>query len=266
MRGWGAGVMGSGGTLLLWSLSRNQSLWTTQLNNYGGLRHIWSWELWPRLQTWGALWGEALPLTAVSLLLILYLLYKKRDQRDGLLALYISGYFLFHWLLAIPIWDRYLLLVLPLVLILLARATRVASSKLQVASKGRLISPAPLLLISLFFLWPAITAREGNPDADHGAAMVAEALADTPDGTVLYDHWYSWQWRYHLFETAVYTAWFPNPAALADELTVFGRDGNAHYLVLPDDETALPVLRAVREAGFGLERVAGEGMVLYRLE
>ncbi len=121
-------------------------------------------------------------------------------------------------------------------------------------------------IVLLLFLWSAVVVREGDPEADQGAGEIAIALADAPDGTVLYDHWYSWQWRYHLFDTAVYTAWFPNPAALADELTVFGRDGNAHYLVLPDDETALPVLRAVREAGFRLERVTGEEMILYRLE
>jgi len=280
---WGAGVMGSGGALFLWNLTRGQnSLWTTQIDNYGGLRHVWSWELWPRLQAWGALWVESmgktavsLPITAVSLLLIFYLLYKKRDQRDGLLALYISGYFLFHWLLAIPIWDRYLLLVLPLVLILLARGIAIASSEWRVAGKRRSISPAPLLislsLILLLFLWPAQAARHGNPEADNGAGKIATALADAPDGTVLYDHWYSWQWRYHLFETAVYTAWFPNPAALADELAVFGNDGNPHYLVLPNDETALPVLRAVREAGFGLKQVTitnekNSRIILYHIE
>jgi hypothetical protein len=139
----------------------------------------------------------------------------------------------------------------------------VVSGKWQV---GKWLIVTPVLLL---FLWSAVDASGGNPDADTGAHEIAIALADAPDGTVLYDHWYSWQWRYHLFDTAVYTAWFPNPAALADELTVFGRDGNVHYLVLPDDATALPVLRAVHEAGFGLELVAGGEngrMVLYRVE
>lgn len=261
---WLLGVLSIITAVFIWNIARGQnSLWTTQINNYGGVRHIWSWELWPRLLAWAALWREAMPLTAVFLLLILYLLYKKRDPRDGLLALYIGGYVVFHWLFAIPIWDRYLLLVMPFVLILAARGIGVASSK-WASGKWMLVTPVLLL-----FLWSAVDARGGNPDADNGASAIAITLADAPDGAVLYDHWYSWQWRYHLFDTAVYTAWFPNPAALAEELTVFGRDGNAHYLVLPADETALPVLRAVHEAGFGLEQMAGGEngrMILYLVE
>ncbi len=259
---WIGGLLPVGTAVLLWNFARGtNSLWTTQINNYGGIRHSWSWELWPRLSAWGALWSEAVPLTAVFLALTLYLLYKKRDPHDGLFALYSSSYFALHWLLAIPIWDRYLLLILPLMLILLARGIRAIS--------GHWILLIPIVL--LLFLQPAITAQKGQPEADHGANEIALFLADAPDGTVLYDHWYSWQWRYHLFDTAVYTAWFPHPAALADELAVFGRDGNPHYLALPDDNRALPILRAVHEAGFELETVV-EGdekngrMTLYRIK
>jgi hypothetical protein len=73
-----------------------------------------------------------------------------------------------------------------------------------------------------------------------------------PYGTVLYDHWYSWHWRYQLFDKGVYVSWFPHPTALVDELMAFGRDGNRHLLALPDDLAAEPVKRAVTEAGFEL--------------
>ncbi|MFZ0548700.1 MAG: hypothetical protein WAM60_24835, partial [Candidatus Promineifilaceae bacterium] len=42
------------------------------------------------------------------------------------------------------------------------------------------------------------------------------------------------------------------PAALVEELQVFGRDGSTHLLALPNDPTADPVKRAVAEAGFSL--------------
>jgi hypothetical protein len=56
-----------------------------------------------------------------------------------------------------------------------------------------------------------------------------------------------------LFDKGVYVSWFPYPAALVDELEVFGRDGNAHFIALPNTSAAAPVKRAVSEAGFALE-------------
>jgi hypothetical protein len=108
----------------------------------------------------------------------------------------------------------------------------------------------------------------GQVNADQGAAVVAEWLADAPYGTVLYDHWYSWQWRYHLFDRRVFVHWFPYPEALVEDLTAFGRDGSPRYLVLPDADVALPVYRAVQSGGFRLEPVplpAESGMILYRI-
>jgi len=72
---------------------------------------------------------------------------------------------------------------------------------------------------------------------------------------VLYDHWDSWQWRYHLFDKRVYASWFPSLDALAEELAVFGGDGNPHYLTLPDTAVAQPVKRVVAQAGFRLQFV-----------
>ena len=98
----------------------------------------------------------------------------------------------------------------------------------------------------------------------------AEYLADEPYGTVLYDHWYSWQWRYHLFDKGVYVSWFPYPTALAEDLTAFGDNEGTRYIVLPDTAAALPVQRALRNADFTLiEQLRTDyqpGMILYRVE
>jgi hypothetical protein len=71
-----------------------------------------------------------------------------------------------------------------------------------------------------------------------------------------------------LFDKQIYTSWQPHPAALIEELTVFGADGNRHYLVLPDSAAARPFLRAVDAAGFALQPVnlaAPAGMRLYEI-
>ncbi len=271
-RRWAVGLLLPLGSLAAWEWARTGrlQLWSTQINNFGGLRLSWSWELWPRAQAWAALWGEAMGgIWLVGLMAVVLVLGSRglggpstiTNQRRGVsqvpalyFLLFILGYVLLHWILAIPIWDRYLLPLLPIIALVVGRWLTFR------------FHPSAFILLLLFLpgAWGARHGRfpiGGYPQADQGAAIVAEALDDAPYGTVLYDHWYSWQWRYHLFDSRVYVSWFPSPAALAEELTAFGADGNPHYLALPDTavgqqrDVALPVKRAVTGAGFYLHPV-----------
>ncbi len=266
--------------IVVWDLIRSDSpsIFNAQISSYGGLRFIWSWELWPRLRSWAEQWRFLLgtPFLAISVLVLtvpflgwVTYLDDEFTAIDQLLTIFVLGYFIFHWLAAVPIWDRYLLLVAPYFSILAARMVwRVYSyvkSLLPVkTSRNRSVNSLVLLLglLVLVIQGPDIVASYdgelpvgGRPDADGGISEVADFIKDEPPGTVLYDHWYSWQWRYHLFESNVYVSWFPNPEALADDLLVFGQDGNARYLALPKTDDAIPVVRAVLSAGFNLEPV-----------
>jgi len=250
--------------LLLWELARSGSpaLFAAQMQNYGGLRPIWSWELPPRLAAWTALGSTLL---AAPILLVGLVGLLRRSGRlahlDALFLLWAAGYALLHWLLAISVWDRYLLPLLPLLALLLARG---------LAEGGRWITAvlpqlrrcawtlAALALLLGLQLPGALAARAGGypvggrAGADGGAWQIAAYLHDAPYGTVLYDHWASWQWRYHFFDRGVYVSWFPHPAALVDDLRVFAGQGGARYLVLPDAPAAQPVIRALHGAGFEL--------------
>ena len=84
--------------------------------------------------------------------------------------------------------------------------------------------------------------------------QVAGYLADSPYGTVLYDHWLSWELRYYLFDSRVYVSWFPDAAALVSDLQSFGADP-PRYLVVPAWEDASPILQDARAAGFGMQPV-----------
>jgi hypothetical protein len=186
-----------------------------------------------------------------------------------LLLLFIAGYLLLHWLLAIPVWDRYLLPLLPLVAVVVGYQLSIVRMPSQMSwlfrefqfpkqVYHRPVVVGVLLILLLVGAWRARNGRYpigGQREADQGAAAVAEALAEAPYGTVLYDYWYSWQWRYHLFDKRVYASWQPHPAALAEELAVFGADGSRHYLVLPDLAMARPFIRAIESAGFVLQPV-----------
>jgi 4-amino-4-deoxy-L-arabinose transferase-like glycosyltransferase len=280
-RQWGrlvAGVLVVGTAVLLWEVARTGgfTLWNAQAQNYGGVRLIWAWELGPRLMAWGelgqtAVSGALFILLGLAWLVVLWHGWRTNDAHgrlDLLLTLFVAGYGLLHWLTAVPVWDRYLLLLLPLAALLLGRGLMLLTASRLPMPDDRLL----LLLLVGVLLLPAWGARNGryplgsSPTADGGAAEIAAHLADAPYGTVLYDHWYSWQWRYHLFDKRVYVSWFPDGAALADELAVFGRDGQPRYLVLPQTAVAQPIVRAVTEAGFTLQPVANaDTITLYQL-
>ena len=275
---------------LAWDYSRtgSLSLWQAQMASYGGVRLAWSWELWPRLLAWGELgwfvlgWGW--------LLVIRYWLFSiphsaSRIPQSPFLPLFLLTYLLLHWLLAIPVWDRYLLPIVPLAAVWVAggvageQGSRGAGGKERKSGRelgffttyySLLTTHFLLLTFYLLLLSSAYPARlgrwpiGGQPTADGGAAQLAQELVNAPYGTVLYDHWYSWHWRYHFIDTGVYVSWFPHPAGLVEDVAVFGTDGR--YLILPVDGRATPVLRTLHEAHIATHPIAAAGeMVLYQL-
>lgn len=283
---WLVGVVLPIVTSLLWVAVRDGPvLWAVQQQNYGALRPAWSWELWPRLEEWAQLWGIMFgsPVLGFAILLalpvFLALLIYDRDwpaAYDQLLLLFIIGYVELHWFLAIPIWDRYLLPLAPLAACLLGQfGTRVIAfigPALGAESRVRLLRIAALLVLLVLLVPPALGARQGTfpvggqPDADSGAELVAGVLYDAPYGTVLYDHWYSWQWRYYLLDRGVHVNWFSHPVALAEDLEVFGKEGS-RFVALPANEMALPVKDAVAGVGYELVPVEAAGdIVLYHIK
>ncbi len=302
--------------LVVWEVGRNGRflLWQQQLDNFGGLRLIWSWELWPRLLAWGKLGKTAVGGTFIGLILVFYLIWTlwhtirganreiprkdaktQRNTRylcafatwrdllnmphplDTVLALYLISYLAFHWLLAIPVWDRYWLPLLPLLAVLLGRGLKNLPQRTQRSQrKEKSLRPLRFNFFFLLLMLPtAVQAQNGRfpiggyPEADDGAAIVGQYLATQPYGTVLYDHWYSWQWRYHLFNQRVYVSWFPHPAALVEDLQVFGDGDGERVLVLPPGDSGQPVRRAVESAGFWLRPVPlpmPTRMTLYEVE
>jgi 4-amino-4-deoxy-L-arabinose transferase-like glycosyltransferase len=279
-----AGLAAIMAALVIWAAARPAAggLVSLQWANVGGLRLARSWELLPRLAQTAQLWRIALgwPLTGLSLLAVAGFLLVGRPRRrlilpDALLALFILGYLLLHWLWAMPVWDRYLLPILPLVAILIGRGlSLLRSAVVERPALGRAFT-ALLLLSTVAHLPVAAGARAGRypvggqPTADGGAARIARQLEDAPYGTVLYDHWYSWHWRYHLFDGRVYVSWFPHADALLADLRTFAGSGPARYVALPASAEARPVIRRLMESGYRLEPVGGgygtETMILYRI-
>ena len=276
-----------------WARTGTFTLWSTQIDNFGGVRVAWSWEIGPRLLEWWYLWQTAVPLyllflfflVVVALFVRVWLVEDANGRFDLLLILFLLGYFLFHWLFAIPVWDRYLLPLVPLVAVLFGRGVMVIGGwglgagdrRLEIRDwrLSRITHHASriILLVLLLMLFPtALSARDGNFPvgglrfADQGAGELAGYLAEAPYGTVLYDHWYSWQWGYHLFDQRVFVSWFSNADTLVENLNVFKDDPAPRYIALPNTAVSDPIHQALNNAGFSLQPIANEGMIsLYQI-
>ncbi len=253
------------------------SFWAQGYADNAPNRLIRSGEVLPRAFAWLNLLGYFTASPALNIVLslglpLLTIANLRHPARlaltDLLLTLYGLLYLAAYWLLAFNVWDRYLVPILPLALLLFARTLeRFIELSRQVSSYRALLRLPPLtssFLIPTFLfliLLPAslTAARSGYPiGGDHGAYDglddTARYLNSLPHGTVLYDFWLSWQWRFYLFDGPAYLAWLPTPEAFATDLRAFGRN-SPRYLVVPSWESVAEAQAAADRAGFSLRPV-----------
>ncbi len=248
--------------------------WVQQTINYGGIRVIYTSELGPRLIGWlnflpyffGPIVG-LISLIGLPILLFHDLTRAARTRAawiDLWLLTYTIGFFALHWFLAFPVWDRYFLILLPIVALLLGRSIHlaIASSYHLVTKFARpSMSLALLLSLSLILVLPfSFAAAEsqypigGDHGANDGIEQVAAYLKSLPSGTVVYDHWLAWELGYYLGDGFVYLAYFDTPAAVADDLRVFAK-ADDRYLIVPEYETPDMIIDAIRQVGYTLTPV-----------
>jgi hypothetical protein len=112
----------------------------------------------------------------------------------------------------------------------------------------------------------------GDHGAYDGIERTAVFLDGLEDGSVVYNQSLGWLLNYYLFDAYVNPVTFDTPAALANDLEVFGGDGSGRYLVLSRWDSPTEVLAAVEGAGFSYGvvfeaygRDGGRSFVVYRL-
>lgn len=270
------------GLVLAWDMVRvvqgAGSFWRVGVVGYGGLRLIWPQELWGRLREWTGVARCLFNSPLVNFVLVVGLpalawraLTHHRRTREGfadlLLVSFSLLYFLLQWLIAFPIWDRYLMPLVPVLSILLGRVVQVAARCLSRLARrfSTHISPylapliAALLLASL--IGPAVSASKGHSPggsdlrAYEGVAQVANSLSHLPEGSVVYHHWLGWHYHYYLFDAPVYLAYWPTPSWLARDVQVFG-EREPRYITFPAWESAGRVKQALNDAGYALEQTS----------
>ena len=129
-----------------------ESFWRIGVTGYGGLRLTWPQELWPRLRGWIGLmhYFFVSPVVNGALLVGLPALvwntlgrrHRTRESFADLLLISFSLiYLLLHWLWAFPVWDRYLLPLVPILAILFSRIVKSVTLWLQSAIRNGFDTP-----------------------------------------------------------------------------------------------------------------------------
>jgi 4-amino-4-deoxy-L-arabinose transferase-like glycosyltransferase len=202
------------------------SFWQLGGGNYAGGRLIRADEWAPRAEIWGDYLAQFPPWGGIWIiggmgLGVYFWGERKRPDRAYLFCLALLNFCLaylgLHWLTAFNTFDRYLLPLLPLILLLLGAGLEALRAKVKIPY------PPLMILVLLMGLGPAWAAGQGETqiasDAGRhrGIDELAAVMNEQYRGEVFYEHWLGWELNYYLGpEPEVFLLYFPTPDALAD--------------------------------------------------
>ncbi len=251
------------GLLFIWDGARGQetSMWTlaTVNNDPGRLARLD--ELLPRLVEWWQfgqyLFGAGIVTAAFGGIAVIGLIKRWRISMSGeswidvALAAYVVIYMLVHWLVAINIYDRYLLLILPSAALLTARGITLLTQGYKSAKIQTFV--VMLLVLGLPTAWIASENKlpiGGDNGRHNGIEQVADYLNSQRLGAIIYDHWLGWELGYYMGTWSdKRRVYYPTPQALSVD-ALLQADVAPRYFVVPDWADASEWLKALRAANF----------------
>ncbi len=281
-----AGALAVGVALLMaWDAARGQpSIWQVSAarENYPD-RLVDTLEILPRLSTWvsygqwligpGALTAVLSGLALAAAVARMVGQHRKRSTRlDAILAIYVLGYGLLHWLAAFNTFDRYLLPLAPLLAILAARGMEFVVQGRRDVETHRIAYVLLGIVVLGFSLPTAWNGREarvnvgGDLGKHDGVDQVAEYLNGQPVATVVYDRWLGWELRFYLGPWSdKRLTYYPTPDALVKDALAL-REIGPRYFPVPRDQDATEWLEALDDAGFAPMPILNtKRFVVYRL-
>ncbi len=243
--------------------------WQASVVGYGGLRLIWAQELLPRLQAWLGLMRYLFASSVVNALLVaslpaLVMSAAVRSPRgreavaDVLLVSFVVAYGLLKWLVAFPVWDRYLLPLVPVLAVALARSVQWLANRIGLETAWPKLVVTGLLVAVL--ARPAVAASVGQYPIGRERAFydgfdeVISFLTQRPAGSVVYHHWLGWHYRYGLWDAPVHLSYWPNPIWMARDVQAFG-EKEPRFVAFPGWESSARLERYLHDVGYTLNPV-----------
>ncbi len=199
---------------------------------YGGLKLAPLERIWPRLQGWTRhlqyFTGSRLLNIALIIglpFVLCYGLWRHRTREGWLFDWVLTGFSLYfvalHTFLSFSIWDRYLLGLVPIVAILLARVFLLPHDVLlngESSRRRKAIYFSVLgLLLAVTLLQPtSVASKYGFPvGGDHGAFQGIEDVADyfranAPPGSIVFHKWLGWHYSFYMFGLPLEFYYYPS--------------------------------------------------------
>lgn len=271
--------------VLWWDSLRWQwlpSYWERSVTTYGGLAWAAAAD-WPEhLRQWAELLGFSLgwPLwLAVGVLL--WWGWRARSTAptplsptarrfDHLLTLFVGAYLLLHWSTNLAAWDRYALLILPFLFLLLARGMVWAWARPLSARRRRwmlILLAAGSLYAAGLALRPALFVADGG-QYDRVPALARQLRTRAPADAIVYHHQLGWHFNFYLYGDNAELRWWADPADLASKAMTAANRPQFIAVQSFDEEAALR--DALHDAHLALVPVApteplAEPLTLYRI-
>jgi hypothetical protein len=282
----GLGFLGVAQGVVGWDALRwrvRASFWEQSAVSHGPLQLVHWWELGERLADWSKLLSHLFGspvLNAILLLGVPLLLWRslrktgisdRRFGADWLLAGFGAFFILFHWLFSFSAWDRYLLGLVPLASLLLARVVRegsragrsIARQKLPLrrasqAIHGKHVHLTALALVILLAS-PAAQAVTGGYaiGGDHGVYQGLEKVVaffrhEVPTDSVVWHRYLGWHYFHYLFGSPLDLRWYAESEILAVQASQTRDVPN--YTVFPswEKEGEVETRAALETFGLGL--------------
>ena len=261
--------------LLIWDSARPETSILLQAAANNAPAQLWAapttWlerlAEWLNMATW--LLGPPL-IIAILLAVAAFAIFRRAGSAESIpasdrfLIAAIIAYSFIHIIFSFNLYDRYLLLILPLMTLLAAR---------WIAALCRCYSRlyfqfviVAMLLLSAFWSLNNDSPIGGDHRAHAGIDKLADHLNSKPVATVIYDPWLGWQLGYYLGQ------WHdkrrvhhPTAEALIADALALDESGD-RYLVAPVDQPYDAWLSALRDAGFEVsEEYRRDQFVAFRL-
>ena len=180
-------------------------------------------------------------------------------------AVFVLAYLALHTVLTVNQYDRYLLLLAPLLILLVAApVTRLVRRPRY----GKRVAATAGILLLMFAFW---SMRSGVPlggdrGENNGIDDLAAYLNDKPVATVIYDPWLGWELGYYLGQwNNKRRVHYPTAAALVTGALALD-EVEDRYLVAPLDRARDEWVVALRAAGFAAEiDYQRDRFVVYRI-
>jgi hypothetical protein len=173
----------------------------------------------------------------------------------GFIALFLLG----HSLVAFAVWDRYLLGLIPWLVLLLARVLTLPRRFLKHQPVPNVLSSLFVLGLLAFTLGPVRDAAASRfpVGGDHGAyqgiEQVVNYLETVPAGTTVYHRWLGWHWRFYLWGSSYDFRNWTSPSDLAAQAAA--RPGARRVVVFPSWRSPTEARLALADAGLTMREV-----------